>query len=166
MTEGLENRKAGPVLAEAETELEASDKNLAGVLSFIEQHLEKVSCPLKVQMEICLVAEEVFVNIAHYAYAPKKGHARVRLEISGDPAVLTLTFMDAGMPYNPLEREDPDITLPLKERSIGGLGILLTKKLMDEVAYAHQDGQNILTLKKILVSRKKDTSPADRKKKE
>jgi len=154
MAEGLDNRKAGPVLAEAETELEATDNNLSEILAFIEQHLEKVSCPLKAQMQICVVAEEVFVNIAHYAYGTDTGRARLRLEISGEPAVLTLTFTDCGMPYNPLVREDPDITLPVQKRSIGGLGILLTKKMMDEVTYAYRDGQNILTLKKVLVSSK------------
>jgi len=97
-----------------------------------------------------VVAEEVFINIAHYAYTPDKGKAKVRLEISSEPSVLTLTFIDRGKPYDPLAREDPDITLPIQERPIGGLGILLTKRMMDEAAYDYKDGQNILTLKRRL----------------
>ena len=136
------------VFDEDELELEALVENLPWVQEFIDSHLEKVGCPPKAQMQIGLAAEEIFVNIASYAYAPEKGRAKVCVEVSGEPVTVTLTFLDRGVPYDPLEREDPDVTLPAEERDIGGLGILLTKKTMDDVAYEYRDGQNILTLKK------------------
>ena len=133
-----------------EIELEASDENLAEVLAFIEEKLEKADCSPRTMMQISLAAEEVFVNIAHYAYAPDKGRAVVRVEVSGDPVSVTITFMDHGMPYDPLGNEDPDLTLSAEERQIGGLGVFLVKKTMDDVNYEYKNGQNILTLKKNL----------------
>ena len=130
--------------------IEAERENLARVMAFVESRLETVGCSPKAQMQIGIAVEEVFVNIASYAYAPDKGHATVRMEVSDDPVTVTITFIDHGMPYDPLARKDPDVTLPADARDIGGLGIFLTKKLMDDVRYVYQDGQNILTLKKKL----------------
>ena len=133
-----------------ELELEAADENLALVQAFVEERLETVGCPMKAQMQIGVAVEEIFVNIAHYAYAPGKGSAAVRVEVSEDPVTVTITFMDHGVPYDPLARTDPDVTLPTEKREIGGLGVFLTKQLMDDVTYEYRDGQNILTLKKNL----------------
>jgi anti-sigma regulatory factor (Ser/Thr protein kinase) len=99
-------------------------------------------------MQIEIAAEEVFVNIANYAYAPDKGRATVRVEVSGDPVMVTITFIDQGMPYDPLEREDPDVTLKAEDRPVGGLGIFMVKKTMDDVSYEYKNGRNILKLKK------------------
>jgi len=134
----------------AELEIEASDENLAQVLAFVEAQLEAVDCPMKAQMQIGVAVEEIFVNIAHYAYAPGAGRATVRVEVSGEPVSVTITFVDRGVPYDPLAKADPDVTLPADERAIGGLGIFMTKKLMDDVSYEYRDGQNILRLKKNL----------------
>ena len=134
----------------SELEVEATDENLPTVLSFIESHLEEIDCPPKAQMQIRLAAEEIFVNIAHYAYAPGKGKATVRVEVSEEPVSVTITFVDHGVPYDPLATQAPDLTLSADERDIGGLGIFLTKKVMDDIAYAYRNGQNILTLKKNL----------------
>ncbi|MBQ2679705.1 MAG: ATP-binding protein [Firmicutes bacterium] len=133
-----------------EIEVEAITENLYIVQSFIEEHLKSASCPLKAKMQIQVAAEEIFVNIASYAYAPEKGKATVRVEVSENPVSVVITFMDHGMPYDPLSNEDPDITLPAGEREIGGLGIFLVRKTMDDVTYSYKDGQNILTLKKTL----------------
>ena len=133
-----------------ELELEAKTENLPEVLSFIEQHLESVNCPPKTQMQISVAAEEIFVNIASYAYAPKVGKATVRVEVSEDPVSVTITFMDNGKPFDPLKKEDPDVALPAEEREIGGLGIYMTKKIMDDVHYEYVDGKNILTMEKDL----------------
>ena len=130
--------------------VEATDENLPSVLSFIEDHLGEVDCPPKARMQIRLAAEEIFVNIAHYAYAPEKGRATVRVEVSEEPVSVTITFMDHGVPYDPLAKRDPDVTLSASDREIGGLGIFMTKKVMDDVAYEYRGGQNILTLKKNL----------------
>ena len=124
----------------------AEVEKLPEVLSFLEAHLEAADCSMKAQMQITVAAEEIFVNIASYAYAPGTGTATVRLEISGDPKAAVITFLDSGAPFDPLATEDPDVTLSAEERDIGGLGIYMTKKTMDEVRYEYKDGQNVLTL--------------------
>ena len=131
-----------------ELEIEAKNENLSAVLSFIEQHLEKLECLPKVQMQVSVAAEEIFVNIANYAYAPKSGNVTVRVEVSEEPLAVTITFMDDGKPFDPTKKTDPDIKLSAEERNIGGLGIFMTKKMMDDVSYEYIDGKNILTLKK------------------
>ncbi len=133
-----------------ELDIEADVVNLPHVLEFVEKRLTAADCPLKARMQITVAVEEIFVNIAHYAYAPNKGRARVRVEISDEPIVVTVTFIDKGVPYDPLKKQDPDVTLPAAQRAIGGLGIFLVKKSMDDVTYEYRDGQNILSLKKNL----------------
>ena len=130
--------------------LDALPDNLPRVQSFVTELLEEAACPMKALMQIEVIVEEVFVNIAHYAYGAGRGKAAVRVEVSGEPAVATITFTDRGMPYDPLAKEDPDVTLPADKRQIGGLGIFMTKKMMDSVRYEYRDGRNILTLKKKL----------------
>ena len=131
-----------------ELTVEATVENLPQVMAFLEQHLEEADCPLKAQMQITVAAEEIYVNIAHYAYAPGTGEATVRLEITDDPAAATITFIDRGIPFDPLAKPDPDVSLSAEERGIGGLGIYMVKKSMDDVRYAYRDGQNVLTLTK------------------
>ena len=130
--------------------LEAVLENLAEVQSFVEEHLEAADCPMKAKMQIGVAVEEIFVNIANYAYAPGKGNATVRVEVSEDPVAVTITFVDNGVPYDPMTKQDPDVTLSAAEREIGGLGIFMTKKIMDDISYEYKDGQNILKLKKKL----------------
>jgi len=103
---------------------------------------------MKAQMQIDLAVEEIFVNIASYAYAPGTGPATIRVGLTDDGSVFVIELIDQGVPYNPLAKEDPDITLSAEERKIGGLGILLTKKSMDDVQYEYANGSNILTLRK------------------
>ncbi|MBQ7642562.1 MAG: ATP-binding protein, partial [Clostridia bacterium] len=131
-----------------ELEIEAQNDNLSKVLSFIEQHLEAIGCTPKIQMQISVAVEEIFVNIANYAYAPDVGKVTVRVEITEEPLSVCITFMDGGKPFDPTKRADPDVTLSAEERQIGGLGIFMTKKIMDDVVYEYIDGKNILTLKK------------------
>ena len=133
-----------------EIELEAVGENLDKVMTFVDEHLEEAGCPMKAQMQIDLAVEEIFINIANYAYRPDKGNATIRVEVSEGPLQVTLTFVDRGVPYDPLARQDPDVSLPAEQREIGGLGIFLVKQTMDDVTYEYKDGQNILTLKKSL----------------
>ncbi len=133
-----------------ELELDATDENLEVVQNFVDERLESIECPMKKQMEIAVAVEEIFINIAHYAYAPETGKAKVRVEKAEDGGAVAITFTDRGVPYNPLAKQDPDINVSANEREIGGLGIFMTKKLMDELAYEYRDGQNHLTLKKNL----------------
>ena len=133
-----------------ELTVDATLDNLRLVNAFLEEHLEEADCPLKAQMQIAVAAEEIYVNIAHYAYAPETGTATLRLELQEEPPVVTLTFLDSGIPFNPLDRTDPDVSLPAEEREIGGLGIFMTRKSMDDLRYEFRDGQNVLTLTKRL----------------
>lgn len=133
-----------------ELDIEASPENLPEVQAFVEERLAGVDCPEKTLMQIGLAVEEIFVNIASYAYAPEKGKAVVRVEVNGDPLSVSITFVDHGIPYDPLAKDDPDVTLSAEERGIGGLGIFMTKKIMDDIAYEYIGGKNILTLKKNL----------------
>jgi sigma-B regulation protein RsbU (phosphoserine phosphatase) len=130
--------------------IDAKVDNLPQVLDYVNEYLENHDCSPRTVIQVGVVVEEIFVNIASYAYGPEGGSAGILANITGDPAVLILTFRDQGMPYNPLEKEDPDITLSAEEREIGGLGIFMTKQMMDDVAYEYKDGQNILTLTKNL----------------
>ncbi|MBO4854486.1 MAG: anti-sigma factor antagonist [Oscillospiraceae bacterium] len=133
-----------------ELDIEAATENLEKVMDFVNSHLDTVNCPAKARMQLDLAVEEIFVNIARYAYAPEKGNATIKVEVLNDPVTVTITFMDRGVPYDPLKKENPDVTLCAEEREIGGLGIFMTKKVMDDVYYEYRDGQNILTLKKVL----------------
>ena len=130
--------------------VEAKTENLEEVLGFVDRHLEAMDCSPKVSVQIDVAVEELFVNIAHFAYSPGTGDATIDVEILKDPAAIAITFTDRGKPFDPLAKEDPDITLSAEERQIGGLGIYMVKKSMDEVAYEYKDGQNILRIKKIL----------------
>lgn len=126
----------------------AADENLEKVIGFVEEALEQHECSMKTIMQVDLCVEEIFVNIAHYAYYPNVGDATVEVSVDGEPLQVSITFMDQGAPYDPLAKEDPDITLPAEERRIGGLGIFLVKKNMDDVKYEYKDGSNILTISK------------------
>ena len=117
---------------------------------FVDEHLQAADCPQRAKMQIDVAVEEIFINITSYAYRPDKGNAAVRVEISEAPVTVTVTFLDHGVPYDPLAKSDPDVTLSADQREIGGLGIFMTKKLMDGVEYEYKDGQNILKLKKNL----------------
>jgi sigma-B regulation protein RsbU (phosphoserine phosphatase) len=131
-----------------ELTLEASADNLERALAFADAELEAAGCSAKTKMQIDVAVDEIFVNIANYAYAPDTGSVTVRAETLSDPKRIRITFADGGVPYDPLSRPDPDVTLSAAERSIGGLGIYLVKKAMDEGRYEYRDGHNILTLKK------------------
>ena len=131
-----------------ELKLEATKENLDKVLAFIDSNLENNDCSMKSQMQIDLAAEEIFVNIAQYSYAPATGSATIQFSVTDGSA--EITFIDSGIPYDPLAKEDPDITLSSEERQIGGLGIFLIKQYMDDVRYEYKDGKNNLTIVKKL----------------
>ncbi len=131
-----------------ELTIEATVENVPVVTDFVNEQLEAHGCSMKAQMQIDIAIDELFSNIAFYAYNPTVGTATVRVEITEDPLSVVVTFIDNGVPYDPLKKADPDTTLSAEEREIGGLGIYMVKKSMDEVAYEYKDGQNILTIKK------------------
>ena len=133
-----------------ELTIAATVENIETVTDFVNRELEALDCPMKAQMQIDIAIDELFGNIAHYAYNPETGDATVRVEVIEDPMSVVITFIDKGVPYDPLAQEDPDTTLSLEERSIGGLGVFMVKKTMDDVTYEYKDGQNILKIKKNL----------------
>lgn len=128
----------------------ATVENIGIVTEFVDKQLEAMDCPMKAQMQIDIAIDELFGNIASYAYNPEIGQATVRVEVTEDPLAVIITFIDNGVPYDPLKKEDPDITLSAEEREIGGLGIYMVKKSMDDINYEYKDGQNILSIKKKL----------------
>ena len=133
-------------------EIEADTSRIHEVYEYIEKKMDGIHCSQKSLMEISVAVEEIFVNISNYAYAPGKGNVIVNAELSKDRTSLTISFSDSGKEFNPLDRIDPDITLSAEERDIGGLGIYMTKQMMDEVFYEYRDGHNVLTLRKNLES--------------
>ena len=133
-----------------ELTIAATVENIETVTDFVNEQLEALDCPMKAQMQIDIAIDELFGNIAHYAYNPEIGKATVRVEVIEDPLAVTITFIDNGVPYDPLAKADPDTTLSAEEREIGGLGIYMVKKSMDDITYEYKDGQNILAIKKNL----------------
>lgn len=129
-----------------EITVDAVCENLELVTDFINDQLSQAGCPFRTQMQVDIVIDEIFSNIAKFAYAPLKGKATVRIETADREAVIT--FSDSGRHYNPLEQNEPDITSPLEEREIGGLGLMIVKKMMDDVRYTYLGGQNILQMRK------------------
>ena len=116
----------------------------------MEEELEKMDCPIKVTTALDVCVEEIFVNIAHYAYPGKSGSAEI--SVNADPAdnSIVIQFSDEGIPFDPLKRTEPDVSLGADERSIGGLGIFMVKKMTDEMTYEYTCGRNVLTIKKCL----------------
>ena len=128
--------------------IEATVENLQTVIDFVTERLEARDCPMKTSMQMELVIEEIFVNVSSYAYAPASGDVTICLDFTENPAGVEMIFIDGGKPYNPLERDDPDTTLDINERDVGGLGIFLVKKNVDEISYEYAEGKNILRMKK------------------
>ena len=131
-----------------EIKVEARSENVSLVTEFVEEQLECMDCPMKIQMKMGIAIDELFSNIALYAYPSGDGDVTVRVEKQEEPAAVRITFIDRGVPYDPLKKEDPDVTLSAEEREIGGLGIYLVKKTMDDISYEYKDGQNILSVLK------------------
>jgi anti-sigma regulatory factor (Ser/Thr protein kinase) len=123
---------------------------LSDVLGFADQMLEYYECPMKIQTAVCVAIEEVFVNIAHYAYKDETGDMTLGIGFDAERREITFRISDKGVAFDPLQNPDPDITLSAEEREIGGLGIFITKKTMDTVSYSYENGENILTMKKII----------------
>ena len=133
-----------------ELRLQASADRLEDVQEFVRGELEAAGGSLKVMSQVEIAVEEIYVNIVHYAYPSGDGEAAIRCETDGEVPKITIQFLDEGTPFDPLAKEDADISLSAEERSIGGLGILMVKKLMDEVTYCYEEGKNILTIVKYL----------------
>lgn len=123
-------------------------ENVAVVTAFVDEQLERLGCPMKTLFQVNVAIDELFGNIANYAYSTEIGTATVRVETAENPPAAVITFIDNGIPYNPLAKADPNVTLSAEEREVGGLGIYMVKKTMDDISYEYRNGQNILRIRK------------------
>ena len=131
-----------------ELTVDAAPESLRQIRAFVDAELAALDCPDETRREMDIAVDEVFGNIARYAYEGAAGSATVRFAAEQTPRAVTLTFLDGGIPFDPLQAQAPDTTLAARERAVGGLGIFVVKKLMDEVRYEYADGKNVLHLKK------------------
>lgn len=138
----MENKKAITV--------EASMEYLDKVTSFVEAFLEDYACPIKIAMKILLCVEELYANVVNYAYGSKDGSCTIELEGKAYETEneVCICMRDQGVPFDPFAKEDPDITLSVDEREIGGLGIYMVKNIMDTVSYEYKQQENIVTITK------------------
>jgi len=133
----------GPVSFTAPAEAD----NIPQAMEKIEGLLERLGCPAAKVAHVCTAADEILSNIVFYAYT---GGAKGSFTVEAEPVPggVRIVFSDSGVPFDPLKREDPDVTLPADERPVGGLGIMMVKNLMDSVGYERKDGRNVLTVLK------------------
>jgi len=132
--------------ARSELRVEAKPQNLDAVLEFVDERLG--DCPAKARRQIAVAVDEIFSNIARYAYRPDTGGVTVRMAVGGDAVI---EFEDSGVPYDPLSAEAPDLSLSAERREVGGLGIFMVRRTMDSVAYRRDGHRNILIITKRLV---------------
>lgn len=131
-----------------ELTVDATVESIRVITEFVDEQLEQLGCPMKAQVQIDIAIDELFSNIVHYAYHPEVGPATVRVEVVEDPLSVVITFIDQGVPYDPLAKADPNVNLSAEEREAGGLGIYIVKKNMNEITYEYKDGRNILRIRK------------------
>ena len=131
-----------------ELTIKAVIENLPAVTAFLDEILEGADCSMKAQMQLDVAMDELFGNIARYAYAPGEGDATVRINVDAETRVAEVTLIDSVIPFNPLEASQPDTSASAEDRPIGGLGIFLVRKTMDDVSYVRDGDRNVLTLRK------------------
>ncbi len=124
--------------------------DIEAITDFADAELEKLGASPKTVIQMNIAIDEIYSNIVNHGYAGKTGPATVQVLQRHDPEGVVLRFIDEGVPYNPLTREDPDVTLSVEERGIGGLGIYMVKKSMDDMRYEYANGQNILSIMKLI----------------
>ena len=143
---GEEEEKMNP--SEKELVLPATKDSIGQITAMVDEELEALDCSIKAQMQLDVAIDEIYANIASYAYPEGGGEAKVVFSFDEETRTVTLTFTDQGIPFNPLLQEEPDVTLAAEERKEGGLGIFLVRKTMDAVDYRYEDGKNILSIQK------------------
>ena len=131
-----------------EMTVQATIDQVEAVTVFVNRQLDALHCPVAVRIQIDIAIDELFSNIAKYAYPQEAGPATVRVDVTEEPRCVIITFMDHGKPYDPLSAAAPDLTSAAKERRIGGLGVYMVKNTMDDIAYEYRDDMNILTIRK------------------
>lgn len=128
----------------------AYDNDPDPVIEFVEGQLGERDCPPKALYQIQVAIEEILVNIVSYAGLSDADGVEVRCEVIDDPLRVVMQFLDGGVPFDPLAKEDPDISAEAIVEREGGLGIFMVKQMMDDVTYTYEDGKNTLTILKRL----------------
>lgn len=136
--------------ASKELTVMAEAENIDKITSFVNKQIKRLGGTKRAMVQIEVALDELFANICNYAYDDGVGHVTVRVQDVPEQNSVCITLEDEGMPFDPLAREDPDVTLGLHERGVGGLGIYMVKKTMDDVRYEYRDGLNMLTVVKSL----------------
>lgn len=131
-----------------EITLQARIEKIPEATAFIDGELEALGCGLKAQMQIDVAMDELFGNIARYAYGENEGKVTIRFHFEEDTRQAVITLTDRGVPFDPTAALTPDVNIPAEERQVGGLGIFLVRKTMDDMAYEYRAGQNVLTIRK------------------
>ena len=131
-----------------ELTLSASVSSIPEMTAFVDEQLEAVDCPMKHQMQIDVALDEILSNIARYAYPSGSGDMTLSFDFDPTARQITIVFTDAGVPYDPTSQEEPDTTSSAEDRAIGGLGIFLVRKIMDDMAYERRGNKNVLTIRK------------------
>lgn len=126
-------------------------ENLDSMIDFVIDNVKKLSGnDTKLEGKIRLVCEEAFVNVINYAYPDSDGEIEIQYNENSEEKKFSITMLDSGVEFDPLKKEDPDITLAMEEREIGGLGIFMIKQIMDNVVYERKNGQNVLFMEKTI----------------
>lgn len=128
----------------------AEIENLRKVLDFFNKEFETLKYDIKSRLQLELAIEEIYVNIANYAYGSEGGEIIICFNLEKNPLKILVQFIDCGNSFNPLEYEEPDTSAKIENRKIGGLGIFLVKNNVDYIDYEYRDGKNILTISKNL----------------
>lgn len=129
--------------------VKSNTENLSKILSVIEEELDNYSVNIKSKFQLELVIEEIFTNICKFSYETE-GDVEINYSLSQDSLEMKITFIDDGIEFNPLKKEDPDLTTSVDEREIGGLGLTLVKNNVDSIDYSYENNRNILTITKLL----------------
>lgn len=132
-----------------ELRVDATIENIETVIEFVNKQLEKLHCSPRIRHQIDVAVDELFSNIALYAYPrSQKGTVTIQIAVIEAPCSVSICFIDNGVPFNPFAKKEPNVMLSLEERPIGGLGIYIVKKSMDSVSYEYKNGQNIVQIQK------------------
>jgi len=135
------------VMEKCTLEVTTAMENMDTVMSFVEEHSQCIEND-KITQQLMIIAEELTLNVFNYAYDGRQGEFILSITHEPEHRWVVMEFRDRGKAYNPLSRLDPDVGVPISERKIGGLGILISKRLTDEQSYVRENGQNVLTVKK------------------
>jgi anti-sigma regulatory factor (Ser/Thr protein kinase) len=143
-------KEPGGVAMTMKFRVKAELENVDIVTDFVNEQLEGMDCSMRSVIQIDIALDELFSNVCHYAYGDGVGYATIYVDEHEDNGTVSITLEDEGIPFDPLEHEDPDVTLSIDEREIGGLGIFMVKRTMDDVLYEYRDGKNRITIVKSL----------------